>query len=123
MSEWLEGGCHCGAIRFRVCVRSFEAIECNCSICQKKGFVHLIVPPADFVFVSGESALATYTFNTHLAKHHFCRTCGVHPFYRPRSHPGSWDVNVRCLDGDSHTRFAIAPFDGKHWEDNVATIA
>jgi len=113
------GGCHCGAIRFRVKVRKYEAIACNCSICQKKGILHLIVPPEDFELLKGEDNLSTYTFNTGIAKHHFCKTCGIHPFYRPRSHPDDYDVNVRCLDGDAIERFTITSFDGKHWEDNI----
>lgn len=87
-----------------------------------KGYLHLIVPPEDFELVSGENDLATYEFNTGIAKHHFCKTCGVHPFYRPRSHPGSYDVNVRCLDGDAMTRFSVKPFDGRHWEQSVESI-
>ncbi|MCA6509174.1 MAG: GFA family protein [Pseudanabaena sp.] len=116
------GGCHCGAIRFRVKVRKYEAIACNCSICQKKGILHLIVPPEDFELLKGEDNLSTYTFNTGIAKHHFCKTCGIHPFYRPRSHPDDYDVNVRCLDGDAIERFTITSFDGKHWEDNIQQI-
>lgn len=116
------GGCHCGAIRFRVKVRKYEAIACNCSICQKKGILHLIVPPEDFELLQGEENLSTYTFNTGIAKHYFCKTCGIHPFYRPRSHPDDYDVNVRCLDGDAIERFTITSFDGKHWEDNIQQI-
>jgi len=119
----LAGGCHCGAVRFRVTVRAFEAIDCNCSMCTKKGFLHLIVPPADFELLSGKDALATYTFNTHVAKHHFCKTCGIHPFYIARSHPNDFDVNVRCLDDPRDiARFTIKPFDGRHWEDSVDAI-
>jgi hypothetical protein len=117
-----EGGCHCGAVRFRVTVERYRALECNCSICAKKGFLHLIVPKERFLVLSGGDALATYTFNTHVAKHTFCRTCGIHPFYTPRSHPEDVDVNVRCLDGEAMARFVIAPFDGKNWESNVDSI-
>ncbi|MCL1494720.1 MAG: GFA family protein [Pseudanabaena sp. Salubria-1] len=116
------GGCHCGAIRFRVKVRKYEAIACNCSICQKKGILHLIVPPEDFELLQGEENLSTYTFNTGIAKHYFCKTCGIHPFYRPRSHPDDYDINVRCLDGEAMEQFTITPFDGKHWEDNIQQI-
>ena len=116
------GGCHCGAVRFRVKVRKYEAIDCNCSICQKKGILHLIVPPEDFELLKGEDNLSTYTFNTGIAKHHFCKTCGIHPFYRPRSHPNDYDVNVRCLDGAAIEQFTITHFDGKHWEDNIQQI-
>ena len=93
-----EGGSGCGAVRFRVAALKYEASDCNCSICQKKGFLHLIVPPEHFTLLSGEDVLTTYTFNTGIAKHTFCRICGIHPFYRPRSHPDRFDVNVRCLD-------------------------
>jgi hypothetical protein len=116
----LEGGCHCGAVRFRVTSEAREAISCNCSICTMKAFVHLIVPEAAFELVRGEEVLATYRFNTGVAKHHFCRVCGVHPFYRPRSHPDHVDVNVNCLDDEvARTRFAVAPFDGRNWEQNI----
>jgi len=74
------GGCHCGGVRFVVQGDLSTATLCNCSICTKKGFIHLIVPSKDFDLVSGREDLATYEFNTKIAKHHFCRTCGVHPF-------------------------------------------
>lgn len=114
-----EGGCHCGAVRFRVKVDKHQVDDCNCSICQKKGFLHLIVPPEQFTLLSGVEVLTTYSFNTHIAKHTFCSICGIHPFYRPRSHPDWIDVNLRCLDGDVMSRFQIVPFDGANWEENI----
>jgi hypothetical protein len=120
--ETLEGGCHCRAVRFRVQVETFAATDCNCSICTKKGMLHLIVPPERFELLAGADALATYTFNTGVAKHRFCRRCGVHPFYTPRSHPDQVDVNVRCLDDDAASRFERVPFDGQNWEDSVKGI-
>lgn len=118
-----QGGCHCGAIRFEVTVIDHEALSCNCSICHKKGIVHVIVPPERFRLLSGQEHLATYTFNTRVAQHHFCSTCGIHPFYRPRSHPGWYDVNARCLDGDAFSRFTVRPFDGENWEQSIDQIA
>jgi hypothetical protein len=117
-----EGGCHCGAVRFRVSVDAHDALDCNCSICRRKGFLHLIVPADRFTLLAGAEALTTYTFNTRTAKHTFCKVCGVHPFYTPRSHPDGVDVNVRCLDGDAPARFQVKPFDGKNWEANVDAI-
>ncbi len=117
--ELLEGGCHCGAVRYRVTVRSREAVECNCSMCNKKGYLHLIVDEADFELLRGADAITTYTFGTHTAKHHFCSRCGVHSFYRPRSHPESVDVNIRCLDGASPSDFRFYAFDGQNWEESV----
>ncbi|NEP13512.1 MAG: GFA family protein [Symploca sp. SIO2C1] len=114
-----EGGCHCGAVRFRVIVDKHEAIDCNCSICRKKGFLHLIVPPEQFTLLSGTDILTRYTFNTHTAKHTFCSICGIHSFYRPRSHPHNIALNIRCIDGDVLSRFRIVPFDGANWEENI----
>lgn len=114
-----EGGCHCGAVRFRVVVDKHKADDCNCSICKKKGFLHLIVPAEQFTLLQGADVLTTYTFNTGIAQHTFCRICGIHAFYRPRSHPHSIDVNIRCLESDVLSRFEIVPFDGANWEQNI----
>jgi hypothetical protein len=89
------------------------------AICHKKGIIHLIVPLNRFKLLQGEDCLSTYTFNTGTAKHHFCRICGIHSFYRPRSHPEGYDVNVRCLDGNAIEQFNITPFDGAHWEQDI----
>ncbi len=111
-----EGGCHCGRVRFRVRADLATVAECNCSICAKKGFIHLIVAPENFQLLSGREELATYQFNTRVAKHHFCRICGMHPFYVPRSDPDKIDVNARCLDGVSVADLHPVSFDGRHWE-------
>ena len=117
-----NGGCHCGAVRFQVLVDRFTVEDCNCSICRKKGFLHLIVPPENFTLLQGQDILTNYTFNTKLAQHTFCSICGIHAFYRPRSHPKMIDVNLRCLDENIIDKFTIRPFDGQNWEDNVAQI-
>jgi len=126
MAHALEGGCHCGRVRFRVTTEKLEALDCNCSICRMKGFLHLIVEGSAFEILAGAEDITTYTFNTKTAKHTFCRVCGVHPFYTPRSHPNGIDVNVRCLDPiagkDAIDVFEITPFDGENWEANVDQI-
>ena len=119
--DWYEGGCHCGAVRFRVRIDERSALACNCSICEMKGYINLIVPPERFELLKGEGELATYRFNTRAAEHRFCRTCGIHPFSRPRSHPGSYDVNARCLDA-GFDFLDVTPFDGREWEKNVGSI-
>ncbi len=119
--HWYEGGCHCGRVRFRVRIRKAVALACNCSICAKKGMINLIAPPDDFELLQGEASLATYRFNTETAEHRFCTVCGIHPFSRPRSHPGSYDVNARCLD-DGYDFLDIEPFDGQNWEQSVDAI-
>jgi hypothetical protein len=117
-----QGGCHCGAVRYQIQVEQLTAVDCNCSICTKKGFIHLIVPASRFTLLQGADALSTYTFNTGIAKHHFCRHCGIHAFYRPRSHPEGYDVNLRCLDENAIAQFQITPFNGQHWEDQIEQI-
>lgn len=117
-----QGGCHCGAIRFQVIIDRWRVQDCNCSICRKKGFLHLIIPAENFTLLQGQEILSTYTFNTGVAKHTFCRICGIHSFYHPRSHPQGIDVNIRCLDRDLSTEFEIEIFDGANWEANVSKI-
>ena len=115
-----EGCCHCGRVRFRVTADLAGVTECNCSICTKKGFLHLIVAPDRFELLTGKDALSTYSFNTGVAKHNFCRHCGIHPFYVPRSDPDKIDVNVRCLEGIDLAAIRAHPFDGRHWEESMA---
>jgi hypothetical protein len=111
------GGCHCGRVRFEVTApEKLEVSDCNCSICSKFGFLHLIVAADQFVLLSGRDDLTTYTFNTGVAKHFFCTHCGVKSFYIPRSHPDGVSVNARCIDGVSIDSLSITPFDGRHWE-------
>jgi hypothetical protein len=111
-----DGGCHCGRVRFRVTADLDRVSDCNCSMCTKKGILHLIVPQDAFELVSGADDLTTYTFNTGVAKHHFCRHCGIHSFYVPRSDPDKIDVNARCLDGVDPRTLRAEPFDGRDWE-------
>ena len=118
-----EGGCHCGAVRFEARVpEPLRGGRCNCSICAKKGVVMVHVALDGLKVTRGAEMMATYTFNTGVAKHTFCRVCGMHPFYTPRSHPDGVDVNVRCLDGDALARFTIEKFGGADWEENVEKI-
>lgn len=119
----IEGGCHCQAVRFVVQVpEPLAAKACNCSICEPCGFLHLIVPAGDFQLHTDWEALTLYQFNSGVAKHWFCKTCGIKSFYRPRSHPDGISVNARCLDGVDLRELDITPFDGRNWEQNVASI-
>lgn len=123
----LQGGCHCGAVRFRATV-SRPAGEpllvhaCNCSMCRKLGFQHLIVPAAGFELVQGDDTLSCYTFNTGVAKHYFCSRCGVKSFYIPRSNPDGYSINLRCLDSVPEEA-VVESFDGQNWERNAGELA
>jgi len=118
-----HGGCHCGRVRFEVTAPAeIEATECNCSMCGKVGYLHLIVPKSRFRLLQGEDSLTTYTFNTGAAKHHFCSVCGVKSFYVPRSHPDGYSVNVRCLDPGTVTSMQVTQFNGAEWEAHAAEL-
>jgi len=118
-----KGGCHCGEVRFEVeAPEEVECQECNCSICSKTGFLHLIVPRSKFNLVQGSESLSTYTFDTGEARHLFCKTCGIKSYYIPRSNPDGYDVNVRCFD-DLPATIHIEEFDGKNWEKHAHTLA
>ena len=121
---WRAGGCHCGGVRFEAALPAVvEAQTCNCSMCAKSGFVHVIVPESRFRITKGAERLAEYTFNTRVAKHLFCVECGVKAFYRPRSNPDGWSVNARCLDTVEGLDLQIEAFDGQNWEANAAGLA
>jgi len=111
------GGCHCGRVRFEVQAPArFEVKDCNCSMCMKAGYLHLMVPKERFKLLAGGDALTSYEFNTKTAKHLFCSVCGIKSFYVPRSHPDGYSVNARCLDAGTIEEMKIVPLDGRNWE-------
>jgi hypothetical protein len=118
------GSCHCAAVIVEVeAPEDLEAYECNCSMCERTGFLHLIVPARRFRLVRGQESLATYSFNTGVAQHLFCKVCGVRPFYVPRSNPDGFSVNVRCLSRATVRSVVVLPFDGQNWEASAAALA
>ncbi len=120
----LSGGCHCGAVRFEVELPdSIEVEDCNCSICRMSGNIHVIVPLVRFRLVKGQNSLQEYTFNTNVAKHKFCKICGVKSFYVPRSNPDGIAVTWRCLDQWDKLNVQICEFDGVNWEQNASKLA
>ncbi len=119
-----KGRCHCGAVTWKALTDDVVTIhECNCSICQMVGFQHLIVPSVDFSLLSGKENLSLYTFNTGIAKHYFCTTCGVKSFYIPRSNPDGISLNLRCMDTDQFEKITYEPLDGQNWEENAGKLA
>lgn len=122
--SWKSGGCHCGAVRFEVLTPDeIEVQSCNCSICRMTGYLHLIVPKAQFRLLAGEGVLSSYSFNTEAAKHLFCSVCGIKSFYVPRSHPEGYSVNFRCLDAEAFHSVLTTEFDGRNWEEHIDELA
>lgn len=119
-----RGGCHCGAVAFEVRAPSvIEVLECNCSVCVKTGYLHLIVDKAKFQLIRGADRLLEYRFNTNQAQHLFCRQCGIKSFYVPRSHPEGLSVHARCLEPGTVTQLILRPYDGRNWEAARAALS
>jgi hypothetical protein len=112
-----RGGCHCGAVRFEVrAPPAIEVLDCNCSVCSKAAYLHLIVAREDFRLLAGAAALTEYRFNTGVARHLFCRYCGIKSYYVPRSHRDRISVNARCLDPGTVESMTVRDYDGRNWE-------
>lgn len=77
---------------------------------------HFIVPKENFKLLSGGDNLTTYTFGTHTAKHTFCKTCGIHSFYTPRSNPDGFAITIYCINREKAKSITYVDFDGKNWE-------
>jgi len=116
MPKAMDGGCHCGRVRFRVAADLDRVTYCNCSMCSKAGYLHLTVTKSQFKLLSGADVLTTYQFNTGTAKHLFCSVCGIKSFYVPRSHPDGYSVNARCLDEGTVEGMKVTRMDGVNWE-------
>jgi hypothetical protein len=109
------GSCHCGNVRFEVEGELEGAMQCNCSICSRKGSLLWFVPRSAFRLLTAEDKAASYTFNKHLIKHRFCRTCGIHPFAYGTDPNGNEmaAVNIRCLEGIDPAAVPVRHFDGR----------
>ena len=124
--------CHCGRVqgKFRVNKEHVVAWDCNCSDCSMRGNVHIVVPQADFRLdmphnTSFQYATTEYLWGTKTAKRRFCNTCGILPWYRPRSNPDGYGITLKCIDWgddkDKKPRIEIRMFDGQNWEEQFAT--
>ena len=119
----VRGGCHCGEVAFEVRLADrVTAHRCNCSICRASGFVGIIVPASAFTLLRGRQRLSEYTFNTGVARHWFCSQCGVKSFYRPRSNPDGYNINLNCLELGADVEVHVEAFDGQHWEAHAASL-
>ncbi len=118
-----EGGCHCGAVRFRISVpQTVHVRACNCSICRMTGYLHLTVAREDFQLLAGEDQLREYRFNTGVARHVFCTRCGIKSFYVPRSHPDAYSVHLACVTLPEGVVVEHGEFDGANWEAHIGEI-
>ncbi len=112
-----KGSCHCGTVQFEADLpEELGGSRCNCSICAMKGAVMVYLPLEKLRVTAGEDDLACYQFNTRVAKHHFCRHCGIHCFHQARSDPDLYAINASTLEGvRPYEDFPLVPVnDGQH---------
>ncbi len=110
-----QGSCHCGVVKYEVKGEFTEGMRCNCSHCQRKGFLLAFVPESDFNLLQGKDNLTTYHFNKHHIDHTFCKTCGVESF--AYGHDGNnhfmYMINLNCLENFDLTQIKVNPYDGR----------
>jgi len=113
-----EGGCHCGRVRLRISPPApIEfLLDCNCTICAKKGILHIGLDPDQLTVLQGQEDIETYRFHSRIAEHSFCRHCGIHVYTRPRNNPARRTVNARCLDDFANilAETPLRAFDGQN---------
>jgi len=110
-----KGSCHCGRIAFEVEGDLKQVMECNCSICAKRGSLHWFMPRQQLRLATPAASLATYRFGPATISHHFCPVCGCAPFGEGADGSGKAmaAINVRCLDGVEVSGLKVVPFDGR----------
>ncbi|KAJ2781293.1 hypothetical protein H4R18_002971 [Coemansia javaensis] len=119
-----KGSCHCKAVTWEIeAPARLRVDECDCSMCGMLGYLHVTVPKSRFVLTAGADNISTYTFNTGVAQHYFCKTCGIKSFYVPRSNPDGYSVNFRCLDKTNVTGHDVMSCEGLTWEEIAARVA
>ena len=110
-----KGSCHCGSIIFTFSGPGIDrGVRCNCSICRRKGAIMtpFTVAPTEISIETKNDALATYEFGSHIAKHHFCKTCGIYPFHQTLRKPGHYRINIGCIEGIDSLSLPFEIFDG-----------
>jgi hypothetical protein len=113
-SDFLQGSCHCGAVRFEVRTPLEPASRCNCSLCRRKGaLMSPAFPEADLHILSGEENLTCYQFNSRVARHYFCKHCGIYTFHAALTARGKFRVNIGCLEGIDPYALEATVIDGK----------
>ena len=113
----VQGGCHCGTVRFEVELTDglHTARRCTCSLCRRRGAVAVSASVGNLRLLDGADSLTSYRFNTGVAEHFFCAKCGIYTHHQRRSNPDEYGVNVACLDGVSPFDFAAVPvMDGEN---------
>ena len=95
----LEGGCLCGAIRYRAEGQPFDLTNCHCSICRRASAAPYVpwfsVPRAGFRWLGAEP---TYYQSSAEAQRGFCPRCGTQLSFSHRDLPDEIDLTTCSLD-------------------------
>ncbi|HZZ91865.1 MAG TPA: GFA family protein [Usitatibacter sp.] len=112
-----KGSCHCGKVAYEVEIEGGlqGVMECNCSMCSRKGAKMAFVPGDKLRLTTPDSNAKTYLFNKHVIQHRFCPECGIHAYGVGRDRGGNEMamINVRCLEGVDYDALPVKRFDGR----------
>lgn len=108
------GSCHCGNIKFKIQGEITDLTTCDCSLCIKKNAVMTKVHESAFQLVSDWSVVSEYLWNTNIARHYFCKNCGIYTFHRKRAQPDFFGINIYCLDDFDSSSIPIQPTEGEN---------
>ncbi|WP_146347286.1 GFA family protein [Phaeobacter marinintestinus] len=112
-----RASCHCGTVVIEAYLPDgmASASRCDCSICRRRGPGAVTAVAAQVKVLQGQDNLGLYTWNTHVAKHYFCKTCGIYTHHQRRSNPAECGINIGCIEGIDPRDYADLPWvDGIH---------
>ncbi len=117
----IKGSCHCGKVQFEVTLSAgiASARRCDCSLCLRRGAVAVSAAKDAIRYTAGEGNLTLYQFNSHVAKHYFCKTCGIYTHHNRRSNPQEIGVNLACLEGQTPLLCEVIVNDGQNHPTDV----
>ena len=108
-----HGSCHCQSVQFEIESDLEKVVQCNCSICIRRNAKMIMVPKENFKLIEGLEDLSLYQFNTDIAKHFFCKKCGIYTHHNRKSDPNGMGVNLGCIENIDPMEFNTIKFDGK----------
>jgi len=127
----INGGCHCGTIRYDLTWPlpgpGIPARACSCEFCTKHRGTYTSHPEAKLeAVIADESMLSAYSFATGTAEFSVCRRCGVVPFVTSRIDGRLYAVvNVNTFEngGPLALTETVSDFDGESVEERLARRA
>ena len=108
-----KGSCHCQSVQFEIESDLEKIVQCNCSICIRRNAKMIMVPKENFTLTKGEEYLTFYQFNSNIAKHYFCKKCGIYTHHNRKSDPNGMGVNLGCVDELNAMDYDAISFDGR----------